>query len=273
MSFKGILEMNGQTDKGITRSHNEDSIGTELNQGLMVLADGMGGYKAGEVASAICVATIMSDLDGKLTAMNTDITSITNASTHSVFLKEAISKANTAIFNAAESQASYKGMGTTLVAALFYNNRIILAHVGDSRAYRYREGKLEQLTHDHTLLQELVDRGFYTIDEARKSLNKNLVTRAMGIEPTVEIDVQEDLALENDIYFLCSDGLTDMIEDSEIHLTLNEFGDNLQVTGEKLIAKANESGGKDNISVVLTKVAAPFPAKSGWLNKLANWLN
>lgn len=268
-----MLEMNGQTDTGATRSNNEDSIGTEPNQGLMVLADGMGGYKAGEVASAIAVANIMSDLDEKLSAMNTDISVITNASTHAIFLKEAINRANTAIFNAAESQASYKGMGTTLVAALFYNNRVILAHVGDSRAYRYRDNELVQMTRDHTLLQELVDRGFYTVDEARKSLNKNLVTRAMGIEPTVQIDIKEDIALENDIYFLCSDGLTDMLEDSEIHLTLNEFGDNLQVTGEKLIAKANEKGGKDNISVILTKVATPFPAKLGWLNRLVNWLN
>ncbi|MBL4762805.1 MAG: Stp1/IreP family PP2C-type Ser/Thr phosphatase [Gammaproteobacteria bacterium] len=265
--------MNGQTDKGVTRSNNEDSIGTEPSQGLMVLADGMGGYKAGEVASAIAVATIMSDLDQKLSALSTDIASITHACTHSVLLKDAINKANVAIFNAAESQANYKGMGTTLVAALFYNNRIILAHVGDSRAYRYRDKKLVQMTRDHTLLQELVDRGFYTADEARKSLNKNLVTRAMGIEPTVQIDIEEDLALENDIYFLCSDGLTDMLEDNEIHLTLNEFGDNLQVTGEKLIAKANEKGGMDNISVILTKVAAPFPAKPGWLDKLVNWLN
>ena len=111
-------------------------------------------------------------------------------------------------------------MGTTLVVLQFYNNTLTLAHIGDSRCYRFRRDKLEQITKDHSLIQELIDRGFYTPEEAKKSMNKNLVTRALGIDPVVTADIQEDIVMKNDIYLLCSDGLTDMVEDEYIYLTI-----------------------------------------------------
>lgn len=162
-------------------------------------------------------------------------------------------------------------MGTTIVSALFYDNRISIAHVGDSRIYRVRDGQLEQISKDHTLLQELVDRGFYTPEEARVSLNKNLVTRALGVDADVEVDIQEDIAFPNDIYLLCSDGLNDMVEDKDIYLTIKEFSDNLQKAAQELVKRANDNGGKDNISVILVRPLKPFPAKKGWMNKVSNW--
>ena len=144
----------------------------------------------------------------------------------------------------------------------------ITSHVGDSRCYRLRADKLEQITKDHSLLQELIDRGFYTEEEARNSKNKNLVTRALGIGPQVNVDMQEDIVLKNDIYLLCSDGLTDLVEDEYIYLTIKRFSDNLEEAAKQLITKANENGGKDNISVMLCRIDNDFSVGKGWFTKL-----
>jgi protein phosphatase len=146
-------------------------------------------------------------------------------------------------------------MGTTIVACLFYDNKVSIAHVGDSRAYRLRADKLEQITLDHSLLQELVDRGFYSHEEAQRSTNRNYVTRALGVEPTVEVEVHEHDVLPNDIYLLCSDGLPDMVEDDDV--------------GQQLIDLANDHGGRDNVSVMLAQVKEAFPAKTGLIAKIA----
>ncbi|HEX2138868.1 MAG TPA: protein phosphatase 2C domain-containing protein, partial [Woeseiaceae bacterium] len=169
----------------------------------------------------------------------------------------------------AQSQTHCEGMGTTLVAALFYDNRVSIAHVGDSRAYRLRDDTFEQLTLDHSLLQELVDRGFYSEEEAQRSTNRNYVTRALGVEPTVEVEVQEYDVMKNDIFLLCSDGLPDMVEDEDIHLTISTFNASLDVVGQQLVQLTNDHGGRDNVSVMLAQVLEPFAAKRGLVARLS----
>jgi protein phosphatase len=158
-------------------------------------------------------------------------------------------------------------MGTTVVVALFYDNRLTVAHVGDSRLYRLRDLELELITSDHSLMQELIDRGFYTPEQARNSLNKNLVTRAIGIDETVNIDIQEDVVLANDIYLLCSDGVNDMIEDHVIKQAMLEYEDDLEKASTEIIQLANNHGGKDNISALLIKPIKPFPAKNSLFSR------
>jgi len=162
-------------------------------------------------------------------------------------------------------------MGTTVVVLLFHNNRVTVAHIGDSRLYRVRGGELEQVTRDHTLLQDLIDRGFYTPEEARSSRNKNLVTRALGVEPQVHADIQEERVSRGDLFMLCSDGLNDMVEDAEIHHTLDRHGEDLQRAAEQLVCLANHKGGRDNVSVVLGRALRPFPARKGLLSTVVDW--
>ncbi len=272
MNLEGKLEIVGVSDVGSKRDHNEDSIGTDTRTGIVILADGMGGYKAGEVASAIAVNLMMEELRADPRALGAgEIDEESGYSQETLLLKAAAEKANETIYQTAQSQPQCRGMGTTLVAAVFYNNRLSIAHVGDSRLYRVRSNVLEQVTVDHSLLQELIDKGFYTPEEAKESLNKNLVTRAVGIDQHVEAEVQEDVALPRDIYLLCSDGLTDLVNDEAIHLTLTKDSDNLQQAAEVLVKMANDAGGRDNISVILVRILRPFPVKTGWYTRLFDW--
>ncbi len=269
MSLKDKIIITGLTDQGLVRDHNEDSIGSEVDLGIAVLADGMGGHKGGEVASALTVDTIISSLTKslpELVAGETDNT--TGYSLESMAVERAIKEANSVVFNASKNNSQYEGMGTTVVVLLFYDNRITVAHVGDSRLYRMREDRIEQMTRDHTLLQELVDRGFYTKEEAQQSMNKNLVTRAVGVNETVEVDLMEDVTITNDTYLLCSDGLTDMINDRLIEDTMINYRDNLDRIAKELIHQANQHGGKDNVSAVLARPVKPFPANSSWVSKI-----
>jgi len=153
---------------------------------------------------------------------------------------------------------------------MFYDNKVSLAHVGDSRAYRLRGDKFEQLTLDHSLLQELVDRGFYSEEEAQRSTNRNYVTRALGVEPTVEVEVREFDVLPEDVFLLCSDGLPDMVEDEDIHLTISTFNASLDVVGQQLVNLANEHGGRDNVSVMLAQVLDSFAAKRSLLSRITS---
>ena len=270
-SLRGKIKIAELTDTGKVREHNEDAIGSDPDLGLMVLADGMGGYNAGEVASGIAVQTI-SELAaaGAAREERNDIDPTTGLMRQTIVLRDAVSRANKIIFQTAQSQTHCEGMGTTLVAALFYDDKISIAHVGDSRAYRLRNEKFEQLTMDHSLLQELVDRGFYSEEEAQRSTNRNYVTRALGVEPTVEVEVQEFEVLPDDIYLLCSDGLPDMVEDEDIHLTISTFNASLDVVGQQLVQLTNDHGGRDNVSVMLAQVLDSFPAKKGLFTKLAS---
>ena len=269
MSLRSKFEIIQVTDTGKIRDHNEDAISTDADSGLLVLADGMGGYNAGEVASSIAVKTVVNLVTEACQRENRgDIEPETGFMRQTIVLRDAISRANKIIQQTAKSQASCEGMGTTIVSCLFYNNRVSIAHVGDSRLYRVRQNRLEQITMDHSLLQELVDRGFYSQEEAERSTNRNYVTRALGVEPTVNVEVQETEAQPGDIYLLCSDGLTDMVDDEDIHVTISTFNANLPTVGQQLIQLSNDNGGKDNISVILTNVLESFPAKTSLLNKL-----
>lgn len=269
MSLQDSILIAGLTDQGLVREHNEDSIGSDPALGLLVLADGMGGHKGGEVASAIAVDTVLSTLKKSLPDIAHGQTDDrTGYSLESMAIESAIKQANTAIYTASRSNSQYEGMGTTIVVVLFYDNRVSIAHVGDSRLYRLRENKLEQLTRDHTLLQELVDRGLYTREEARQSLNKNLVTRAVGVNPTVEVDLLEDFAYPQDVYLLCSDGLTDMINDRLIEDIILNYRDNLNRVAGELIHQAKAHGGKDNVSALLATPVKAYPANNGWLSRI-----
>lgn len=274
MSLKGKLTFVGKTDTGRVREHNEDTIASDVDVGLLVLADGMGGYNAGEVASGIAVKTITNLVREGLA--REDLSSVdrsTGLTRPSIVLRDAITRANKIIYQTARSQAECEGMGTTVVAALFYDNRISIAHVGDSRLYRQRGSEISQVTMDHSLLQELVDRGFYSPEEAQRAANKNYVTRALGVEPQVEVEVQEHPVDKGDIFILCSDGLSDMVEDEDIRLTISTFGANLDTVAKQLIQLANENGGRDNVSVVLAQAVEPFPASRGVMDKLLGWFS
>ncbi|OGS96409.1 MAG: protein phosphatase [Gallionellales bacterium RIFCSPLOWO2_02_FULL_57_47] len=263
--------MASQTDSGMVRSHNEDSVASEPACGLVVLADGMGGYNAGEVASGIAVSVVATEVRQRLLNEGpTDRDEATGEELGVLLLRENIQKANASIFHAAQSQPQYAGMGTTIVSGLFYDNRVAVGHIGDSRMYRLRGETLEAITRDHSLLQEQIDAGIISVEDARLSKNKNLVTRAVGIDAEVEAEIHVHDVLVGDIYLLCSDGLNDMVEDEDIQSTLNAFRSNLPLAASQLIQMANDNGGRDNVSVILVKVKDKFAVPRGWLAKLLN---
>lgn len=274
MSLRDRISMVGLTDTGRVRDHNEDCIGLRPDIGLLVLADGMGGLKAGEVASAMAVEVITAELEAELKGITAvDHDEATGYALESLAVGRAIHKANASIFGVAQSQPQCAGMGTTLVVGLFYDNRLTVAHVGDSRMYRLRDSGLEQVTSDHSLVQELVDRGFYTPEEARTAANKNIVTRALGIGADVHVDMQEEVVLLGDIYLMCSDGLNDMLDDEQIRTILVENRGNLDAAVQNLVDAANAEGGRDNVSVLMARVDRSFPVKTGWFRRLVSWFD
>ena len=272
VSLKGKLRSVGLTDTGKVREHNEDAITSDADIGLFVLADGMGGYNAGEVASGIAAKTVMNLVREAYSVQDLSGTDkATGLSRPAVILRDAIARANKIIHHTAKSQEQCEGMGTTIVAGLFFDNRVIMAHVGDSRMYRLRGERFEQVTMDHSLLQELVDRGFYTPEEAQRVTNKNYVTRALGVEVSVDIEIHEEPVQRGDYLVLCSDGLSDMVEDEDIHLTISTFGSNLDTVSKQLVQLANDNGGRDNISVMMIQVLDLFPARKGILDRILAW--
>ena len=274
MNLQNKITIIGLTDKGLVRRKNEDAIGFDSALGLVVLADGMGGHRGGEIASSMAIDTIISELQQRLPQIDTgEIDESSGFSKESICIQDAVVAANQLVYQTSETNPEHKGMGTTIVVLQFYNNSFSLAHIGDSRCYRLRAKKFEQITRDHSLLQELIDRGFYTQEEARNSMNKNLVTRALGIDPVVMPDIQEDIVLKNDIYLLCSDGLTDLVEDEDIYLTIVQFSANLEEAAKQLITKANKKGGKDNISVMLCRIDDDFSSQKGWFKKFVAWFD
>ena len=274
MSLRGKVRCVGLTDTGKVREHNEDTIACDGEIGLLVMADGMGGYNAGEVASGIAVKTIVNLVKESIEREDLENPdSATGLSRATIILRDAIHRANKIIFQTAKTQPQCEGMGTTVVSALFFDNKVSIAHVGDSRLYRLRSNKFEQITLDHSLLQELVDRGFYSPAEAQRAANKNYVTRALGVEPNVEVEIQEQPVAKGDVYVLCSDGLSDMVENDDIHLTINTFGANLDTVAKQLIQLANDNGGRDNVSVVMAQVMDAFPARRGLFDKILGWFS
>ncbi|MSQ19767.1 MAG: Stp1/IreP family PP2C-type Ser/Thr phosphatase [Betaproteobacteria bacterium] len=262
------------TDAGIVRSHNEDSVSSDTSIGLVVLADGMGGYNAGEVASGMTTAVITTEMRKVLVVQNpAEMDTATGRPIGPRLLLEQITKANAAVYEASQTQPQYSGMGTTLVTALFYNNGVTFAHIGDSRGYRLRDGTLTQVTKDHSLLQEQIDNGLITSERARYSNHKNLVTRALGIDQEVDAEITQCEALPGDIYLLCSDGLNDMVPDEDIGMTMQALSANLKLAAQQLVQLANDNGGRDNISVILVRVLHDYAASRGGLvSRILGWL-
>ena len=272
MDLSRVLEIASHTDPGMVRSHNEDSIASIADKGLVVLADGMGGYNAGEVASGMATTVITTELRQLLedhTPHEVDPQSGQKVALK--MLREQVAKANTSIYQASQSQPQYAGMGTTLVVALFYDDKMMVAHIGDSRLYRMRGDEFGQVTKDHSLLQEQIDAGMLTKEQAKQSSNKNLVTRALGIDPAVEPEIHEYDTEPGDIYLLCSDGLSDMVNDEDIGMTLEALGANLNLAAQQLVQMANDNGGRDNISVILIKILSKYPAGNGLASKIFGW--
>jgi protein phosphatase len=241
------------------REHNEDAVFVNPARGLVILADGMGGYNAGEVASSIAISFIASALETSFFDPLPGETDGTGRPDAGDCLAKSIGLANTAIYNASVSESTYAGMGTTLVMALFFDNRITVGHIGDSRLYRLRDGEFAAITRDHSLLQEQIDHGMITVEEARYAHNRNLVTRALGVESEVESEIRTYDVAPGDLYLLCSDGLNDMVSDERMRQALQASSDDLDFAAERLIQMANDNGGRDNASVILVKVLRAFP--------------
>jgi protein phosphatase len=233
----------------------------------------MGGHAAGEVAARVAVESIENFIrrSHETSDFSWPYGVDASLSYEGNRLKTAVSLANRRINRLAENHDDYLGMGTTVVCALLADGQLIAAHVGDSRLYRQRSDKLEQVTMDHSLLQELVDRGFYSAEEAQRAANKNYVTRALGVEPNVDVEIQEVPVNKGEVFILCSDGLSDMVEDEDIHLTINTFSANLDTVAKQLIQLANDNGGRDNVSVVMAHVIDAFPARTKIFDKILGW--
>ena len=239
-----------RTDRGRVRTNNEDAVAVDINAQLAILADGMGGYNAGEVASSMATDFIRTEMARWLAYAGPSVQPIDVRRA----LEICVDNANQAIWGTALSNPRYTGMGTTLVVGVFRGDRLILGHIGDSRCYRLRDGVLKQITHDHSLLQEQLDAGLLTPQQAAASTHRHLVTRALGVEPSVQMDVNEFQVAPEDLFLMCSDGLTDMVSDADIA----EMARARLPPEEKaalLIDTANAQGGHDNISVVLVHAA------------------
>ena len=240
-----MMQIAARTDQGKVRANNEDCLAYDARLGVAVLADGMGGLEAGEVASAIAIETVMQHLADHADRLG-------NAEAGEA-LREALDLANRRIHALADSRREFNGMGTTLVAGVIGAGWFIAAHIGDSRAYRFRNGELNRLTADHSLVQQLVAQGILSAAEARRAPNRNIVTRAVGIEIDVECDLTEVDAQDGDLFMLCSDGLTDMIDDATIAqlCAQRRAGDELPRLVDALVDAALAGGGFDNVSVVV----------------------
>lgn len=262
------------SDAGCSRANNEDCITWNSELGLAILTDGMGGAKAGEIAGRIAAETVLKEV-------REHINQLFSKPTHAVeekysqagrILYNALAKANSVILGIAEEQLECKGMGATTVATLFHDNRVSVAHVGDSRLYLLRNGMLRQITEDHTVIYELIKCGLYTREQAEESINKNIVTRAVGVTTDLRVDILEESALPDDIFMLCSDGLTDLVPDSAIQELL-ETGSKLNYTAQKLVDLAKKFGGNDNISLILIRVLKSYPAKRSFKQRVLNWFS
>ena len=266
------LEFATRTDTGRVRPHNEDAILVNPRLGLALLADGMGGYNAGEVASAMAITLLGDELAKALDGTRTEARPLDGSFWAQPILEREIASANSAIYEEAQNQPQYAGMGTTLVAALFHDDRVTVAHVGDSRLYRLRDGDFQQLTRDHTLLQEQLDSGVISTEEARHSNHRNLLTRALGVDPVVEAEIHEHDVKRGDLYLICSDGLHDMVGELDMVRVLASEQASVGSCADRLIAMANDNGGHDNVSVILVRAKRSFPAARSWWARLRAWL-
>ena len=244
-------EFCAQTHPGLLRGNNEDAVTFDEACGMGVLADGMGGYNAGEVASSMATSFIRAELGRWLTEAGQHA----NSKEIRRAMDICVHNANLAVFNAALANASYAGMGTTLVVGVFQVGKLMVGHIGDSRCYRMRQQKLVQITKDHSLLQEQLDAGLITQEQAATSTHRNLVTRALGIEELVPLEVNEFAVEVGDVYLMCSDGLSDMVDDAGIASVMATDA-TLDQKARQLVSTANAHGGRDNITVLLVQALA-----------------
>ncbi|MEJ2451266.1 MAG: Stp1/IreP family PP2C-type Ser/Thr phosphatase [Gammaproteobacteria bacterium] len=260
MLANGIkLAVYGLTDVGLSREHNEDSISWDIELGLVMLADGMGGHNAGEIASELAVTAIR---DALLDVLTPDMVESKLIKCEEA-VREAVIYANEDIHEQANHRIECAGMGTTVVLTLFHEDKVTYAHVGDSRIYRLRNGEFKQLTLDHSLVQEMIDNGYLSQEEAMVSSSRNLITRALGIAPNVEVDVTTETLDIDDVYLMCSDGLSDLLTEQDMAKILVTQRDNLGDAAQYLVDMANERGGTDNISVILVAMHEAFSDDRG----------
>ncbi len=242
-----VVQMVTATDVGLQRKNNEDSCAVVEEAGLCVVADGMGGHLGGEIASNIAIETVSEAFKGRPRNGQDE-------RKDAELLSKCIKTANKEIYRRGNADAALKNMGTTIVAVVLSGDYIVTANVGDSRIYRMRDGKLQQVTEDHSWVGELRKKNLISEEDARSHPLKNIITRALGMEPTVEVDVKWEKAKAGDIYLLCSDGLTDLVPDAEISRKMAAAGNNLSAMATALIEAANGAGGTDNITVGLCRV-------------------
>ncbi len=236
---------NGYSDIGLKRSNNEDAFVINPDLSFFALADGMGGMAAGEVASQAFAETVTEVFSKNEEQSERDILEL---------VQKAFRLANERVFGLAANNPHNHGMGCTAELIAFDNQKFVLGHVGDSRTYFLRHGQLKQITRDHSFVQDHIDRGILTKYEAKESSKRNIILRALGTNETLSVDLIRGEILPGDCFLLCSDGLTDMVEDSDIKNTLISSSDNLSKKVENLINLAKAAGGKDNITVVLCEI-------------------
>ncbi len=268
--LENVLEFTGLTDPGCTRAKNEDCITWDSKLGLAILADGMGGANAGEVAGQITAETVLKEVREGLENQPYDLAVVDENATHnraSLMLRNALQKANSVVLRIAHDQPECSGMGTTALTVLFYDNRISVGHVGDSRLYLLRNGQLTQLTEDHTVLQELLNTGIYSKEVVKQTVNKNIVTRAVGVAAELNIDLLEQPTLPGDLFLMCSDGLSDLVSDDEIQELL-AAENKRNAIAKNLVDLAIKKGGSDNISVILIKVLKTYQSKRSFRQRI-----
>ncbi|MGD0673994.1 MAG: Stp1/IreP family PP2C-type Ser/Thr phosphatase [Polyangiaceae bacterium] len=248
------IEVAGETNVGMKRTHNEDNFSIIEENGLYIVADGMGGHASGEIASKMAVDAMREFF--ALTANDPERTWPYKMDRSKGYeenrLVAGIKLANLRIYDSAQKDPRQRGMGTTIVALFAVEDGVYLAHVGDSRVYRMRDGKLEQLTEDHSLLNDYIKMKRLTAEEIANFPHKNVIVRALGMKDTVKVDTRLEQPRAGDVYLLCSDGLSGPVNDAELTDVLSEATD-LKRTASRLIARANENGGPDNITVVLAR--------------------
>jgi len=263
------MEFGGRTDTGRVRENNEDCFRAAPELNLFVLSDGMGGQASGEVASRLAIETLIAHCREAEANPSLPLVGkfVEGASESLNRLASAVHLANQVVHEAAAQNPAQQGMGATIVAVRFFGERMELAHVGDSRAYRLRGGELQQLTQDHSFVAEQVRQGMITEGEAGRSVLQSVLLRAVGVEPEVEVGLEEELVMEGDTVLLCSDGLTRELADAQIAALLGAAG-KAQAAADRLVDAANEAGGGDNITVIVLRPASRPANVVAWL---ARW--
>jgi serine/threonine protein phosphatase PrpC len=263
------MEFGARSDPGRVRENNEDSFRLAPEINLFVLSDGMGGLEAGEIASKLAVETVVehceqAEADPSLAVFGKHIEGVSDACNR---MASAVRLANTAIYENARNRGGKAAMGATIVVLRVFEDRVCIAHVGDSRAYLLRAGQFDQLTEDHSFVADQVRRGVLTPEEASRSRMHNVLTRALGIDPTVDVDVTEELLMDGDIFLVCSDGLFRELSNAQITGILGET-DDPQRAASRLVDLANQAGGGDNITVIVLRNS---PKSSRPFAKIGRW--